>query len=62
MAMLESVIPILSDKVGTLNPNQTAKDIAKQLGLANTGQYVLLIRGFHSDKEFDTPTITALLV
>ena len=62
MALLWSVIPILSDKVGTLNPNQLAREIAKQLGLANTGQYILLVRGFHSETVFNTPTITALLV
>ena len=62
MVLLWGVIPILSDKVGSLNPNQLAKDVAKQLGLANTGQYVLLVRGFHNDAELNTPTITALLV
>jgi len=62
MALLWSVIPILSEKVGAQNPNQLAKEIAKQLGLANTGQYVLLVRGFHSDPALNTPTITALLV
>ena len=62
IALLWGVIPILSEKVGTLNPNQLAKDVAKQLGLASTGQYVLLVRGFHSESELNTPTITALLV
>jgi pyruvate kinase len=62
MTLLWSVIPILSDKVGLLNPNQLAREVAKQLGLADTGQYILLVRGFHSDKDFNTPTITALLV
>jgi pyruvate kinase len=62
MTLLWSVIPILSDKVGLLNPNQLARQVAKQLGLADTGQYILLVRGFHSDKDFNTPTITALLV
>ena len=62
MALLWSVIPIQSEKVGSTNPNQLAKEVAKQLGLVNTGEYVLLVRGFHQDSEFNTPTITALLV
>ena len=62
MALLWSVIPILSEKVGSANPNQLAKEVAKQLGLVNTGEYVLLVRGFHSQRELNTPTISALLV
>lgn len=62
LALFWSVIPILSDKVGTSNPNQLAREVAKQLGLVNSGEYVLLARGFHSNAELNTPTITALLV
>ena len=62
MALLWGVIPILSEKVGSANPNQLAREVAKQLGLVNTGEYVLLVRGFHSDSEMNTPTISALLV
>ena len=62
MALLWGVIPILSEKVGSANPNQLAREVAKQLGLVNTGEYVLLVRGFHSDADLNTPTISALLV
>ena len=62
MVLLWGVVPILSEKVGTSNPNQLAREVVKKLGLAESGQYVLLVRGLHRDKEFNTPTITALLV
>ncbi len=60
LALLWSVIPVLKNEAGKMNPNRLAKLVALELGLAKKEQYVLLVRGFHSDPELNTPTITAL--
>jgi len=60
LALLWSVIPVLKNEAGKMNPNRLAKLVALDLGLAKKEQYVLLVRGFHSDPELNTPTITAL--
>ncbi|MFQ5660178.1 MAG: pyruvate kinase [Gammaproteobacteria bacterium] len=62
MALLWSVIPIHSEKAGSINPNQLARQVAKDLGLAGDGEYILLVRGFHRDIKMNSPTITALTV
>ncbi len=62
LALLWSVIPVLKEEAGTTNPNQLAKIVALDLGLAKKEEYVLLVRGFHSNPELNTPTITALAI
>jgi pyruvate kinase len=62
MALLWSVIPVLVSEAGHENPNRLAKQVARDLGLAAPGEYVLLVRGFSSNPEFNTPSITALTV
>jgi len=60
MALLWGVIPILSDMAGSKNPNDLARDIARGQNLTSPGDRILLIRGFHSEAERNTPSITAL--
>jgi pyruvate kinase len=62
MALLWSVIPILKKETGRTNPNHLARQAALELELAEKGKYVLLVRGFHSNDEMNTPTITTLMV
>lgn len=62
MALLWSVIPILKEEAGSTNPNRLARQAALELELAEKGKYVLLVRGFHSNDEMNTPTMTALMV
>ena len=62
MALLWSVIPMLVEEAGIENPNKLARTVALELGLAEAGQYVLLVRGFSSNPELNTPSITALMV
>ena len=62
MALLWSVIPVLTEAAGKTNPNEVARHIARELGLAEEGQCVLLVRGFHSDPLLNTPSITIITV
>ena len=62
MSLLWSVIPILVEEAGIENPNKLARSVVRDLGLAEPGDYVLLVRGFSSNPELNTPSITALTV
>ena len=62
MALLWSVIPVLVEEAGIKNPNKLAGEVAYALGLAEKGEYVLLVRGFSSNPDLNTPSITALRV
>lgn len=62
MAMLWSVIPVLSEDAGKTNPNELARQVALDEGLALPGEKVLLIRGFHGDNALNTPSVTVLSI
>ncbi|MEX0941904.1 MAG: pyruvate kinase [Pseudomonadales bacterium] len=62
MAMLWGVIPLLVDEAGKEKPNEVARGVAQQLELAEPGQYVLLVRGFHEDPELNSPSVTVITV
>lgn len=56
------VVPLLDETVGKTNPNQLARDLAISLELANEGQYVLLVRGFHGEQDKNLPSVTVIEV
>ncbi len=56
------VIPVLDESVGTVNPNELARELALDLGLACTGEYILLVRGFHGDQVKNLPSVTVIEV
>ena len=62
MALLWGVIPILVDEAGKTNPNELARAVARELGLATSGEYVLLVRGFHDDPALNSPSVTVITV
>lgn len=62
LALLWGVIPVLSEDAGHENPNKLARHIACELELADSGDYILLVRGFHSDPMLNTPSVTAVMV
>ena len=62
MAMLWSVIPVYSEDVGKINPNDLARKVVLDEGLASRGEKVLLVRGFHSDNALNTPSVTVLTI
>ena len=62
MALFWSIIPVLSEDAGSMNPNELARQVAVELKLAGKGDYVLMVRGFHSNLEQNTPSVTVLTV
>jgi len=60
LALLWGVIPVLSDQAGSVNPNDLARQIAKERNLAVAGERILLVRGFHGNEELNTPSVTVL--
>ncbi|NIN36571.1 MAG: pyruvate kinase [Gammaproteobacteria bacterium] len=62
MALYWGVIPVLSKAAGEINPNDLAKQMAQDLQLADKGDLILLARGFHSNPQKNTPSITVLMI
>ncbi len=62
MALYWSIIPVLSEDAGSKNPNELARQVAMDLKLAEKGEYVLMVRGFHSNPEQNIPSVTVLTV
>lgn len=62
LTLLWSVIPLLSEEAGTVNPNTLTRSVARELKLADAGEHVLLVRGFHQDPNKNTPSITVISV
>ncbi len=62
MSLFWCVIPVLSDKAGTMNPNELARIVAREQDLATSGEKILLVRGFNSKAEMNTPSITTITV
>ena len=62
MAILWGVIPVLSEDADKFNPNELARKVVVDEGLALAGDKVLLIRGFHSDIALNTPSITVVTI
>ena len=56
------VIPVLNEGVGSVNPNLLARSLAAELGLASSGEYVLLVRGFHGEQDRNLPSVTVIEV
>jgi hypothetical protein len=56
------VVPLIDSRAGKTNPNELAKRLALDLGLASPGQFVLLIRGFHQDPAMNLPSVTVVTI
>ncbi len=62
MALLWGLVPLLVDEAGSANPNELSRQIAKELGIAEEGEYILLVRGFHEDPALNSPSVTVITV
>ncbi len=60
ISLLWSVIPVYSEEVGTLKSTVLAKRVMHKLNIAKKGEYVLLVKGFHSEPQLNTPSVTVL--
>ncbi|MBQ73803.1 MAG: pyruvate kinase [Gammaproteobacteria bacterium] len=61
-SLLWGVVPLIDSRAGKTNPNELAKRLALDLGLASPGQFVLLIRGFHQDPAMNLPSVTVVTI
>ena len=62
MSLMWGVIPHAVQADDLDDPIALARDRAQTLGLADPGDFVLLVRGFHADPVKNTPSITLLRV
>lgn len=62
MNLMWGLIPHWVEAVGEENPNEVARRVAGRLGLASDGEFVVLVRGFHAERRWNTPSITLLQV
>ena len=62
MNLFWGVVPVHVDEGDLQDPNQLARRIVREAGLAEEGQYVLRVSGFHQDRELSIPTIAVLAV
>lgn len=60
MSIMWGVVPRLSVQAGKENPTSVARQVARELKLAGDGEFIVLVRGFHTDPEVNTPTITLI--
>ncbi|MDA0823206.1 MAG: hypothetical protein O3C28_12395, partial [Proteobacteria bacterium] len=54
--------PHLSRQGGKDKPAVVARNVAKELHLAESGEFVVLVRGFSADPELNVPTISLITV
>lgn len=62
MTLYWSVIPVLREDADKSDPDELARRVAQELGLAEPGQYVLLVKGFHSDPHQNRPSVSVVTV
>lgn len=62
MSLLWGVIPVLVDEINQSELYALARQQIKKLGMADEGDNILLVRGFHSEMVKNSPSITILSV
>lgn len=60
MNLIWGVVPILVGEEHLQNHPLLARSLGRSLGIADTGQHLLLVRGFHPDPRLGDPSITVL--
>jgi pyruvate kinase len=61
-SVLWGVIPARMDAADLADPAHAARRLARRLGLAEFGEHVLVVEGFHEDAEEDAPRIAVIRV
>ena len=62
LSLLWGVVPLFNEQAGKSNPNELARQVAVDLGLASTGQFILLVRGFNDDPVLNLPSVTVITI
>jgi len=60
MNLMWGVIPIEVEPAELDDPVALARRLVHRLELADSGQFILLVRGFHAERELNTPSITLI--
>jgi pyruvate kinase len=61
-ALLWGVLPVEADPDSLDDPRELARRVARELGIGNSGQKLLVVRGFGTDPERDTPSVTVVTI
>ena len=62
MALSWGAIPVQVQQEDLEDRAQLARNVVRDIGLADPGSYILLVQGFHAETERNTPSITLLAV
>ena len=62
MVMLWGVLPVYSEEAGCISPEVLARKITVRETLAQAGDKVLLVRGFHGESHLNVPSVTVLTI
>ena len=62
MSLLWGIIPVLVDSAHLSDPVRAARELSRELYLAEEGDFILLVQGFHAGARENTPSITLLEV
>jgi pyruvate kinase len=60
IALMWGTLPVLDPEAGSENPNTVARRVAQRLNLAQPGEHIVLVRGFHHEPALNTPSMTLL--
>jgi len=61
-SLLWGVVPVTADRQEEDSARALARRTAVELGLASSGQTILLVRGFHGDPKINAPSVTVVTV
>jgi pyruvate kinase len=62
LSLIWGVVPLFDEQAGKSNPNELARQVAIDLGLASTGQFILLVRGFNDNPDLNLPSVTVITI
>jgi len=62
MNLMWGIVPLLVDESALQDGVATARRVALESGLAENGDFILLVRGFAADPRQAAPSITVLRV
>jgi pyruvate kinase len=62
LALHWGIVPIQGGEGDLENPGAFGRRLAQDLGLARTGDSILMVRGFHPDPALSAPSVTVLTV
>jgi pyruvate kinase len=62
LSLIWGVVPLFDEQAGKSNPNELARQVAIDLGLAGTGEFILLVRGFNDNPDLNLPSVTVITI